>query len=91
MKHKSGPWRLDPDNLNVYSDGLIAQVYGHLHNLERQSNARLIASAPELLDELKIAINTIETLTENQPNDAILALLGSMKAVVTKAGGDNEG
>lgn len=52
-KHTLGPWRFDPDNHNVYGGGLLAQVFGHLHNGEREANARLIAAAPDMLDELK--------------------------------------
>lgn len=53
-KHSPGPWRLDVDNLNVYSSGMVAQTYGHVHNGERAANARLIAAAPELLEALRI-------------------------------------
>jgi hypothetical protein len=55
MSHTPGPWRFDKDNLNVYSNGLVAQTFGHLHNGEKAANAHLIAAAPELLEALERA------------------------------------
>ncbi len=49
-KHTPGPWRLDPDSLNVFAGGLVAQVYGAVHTGEKRANAGLIAAAPELLE-----------------------------------------
>lgn len=57
-QHTQGPWHvsevLNGYNLDVYAeDGLVANVKGTSGTFtETQSNARLIALAPELLDEL---------------------------------------
>lgn len=59
MRHAPGSWRFDRDNLNVYADGLLAQVHGHLHNGEREANARLISAAPDLLKACKLALTVV--------------------------------
>jgi len=64
-KHAPGPWRYDRDNLNVYANGLLAQTFGHTHNGEREANARLIATSPELLIELQTAERTIKAMIEH--------------------------
>jgi len=60
-KHTPGPWRLDRDNWNVYSSGMVAQTYGHHHNGEKQANAHLIAAAPELLELAKDYASLFDT------------------------------
>lgn len=52
-KHTPRPWRFDPDNQNIYANGMVAQTFGHVHNGEKLANARLIAAAPDLLEALK--------------------------------------
>lgn len=51
---------MDPDNGNVYANGLLAQVYGHVHNGERAANGKLIAAAPDLLAGLKELFTLME-------------------------------
>lgn len=86
MKHTPGPWRIDPDNFNVYSDGLLAQVYGHTHNGERLANAQLIAAAPELLETLEMAQKAIKGGCETE-NDR-QGLLDIISAIMAKAKGE---
>jgi hypothetical protein len=51
-KHKSGPWFLSGQYVQIDADGgIIARVHGS--NAECKANARLIAAAPELLEALK--------------------------------------
>ena len=52
-KPTPGPWRMDPDNMNVYSSGMVALVHGHIHNGEKLANAQLISAAPSMLEALK--------------------------------------
>lgn len=100
MKHTRGPWIIRDCTRNdvcLPQAQRSARFYGvvdnsgmpiaemHIGNLP--ANARLIAAAPELFEELEIAVNTIETLTRGKPNDAIMALLGSMKKTLKNAGG----
>lgn len=64
-KHTPKPWRRDPDNNNVYANGLLAQVYGHLHNGERVANSNLIAAAPDMLECLMAHLGLLEELLPN--------------------------
>ena len=65
-KHTPGPWFLDtsadvdlPDHVGISADkhGLLAQVVWKMeyeeHSPECEANARLIVSAPDLLESLK--------------------------------------
>lgn len=61
MSHTPGPWKVDPDNMNVFAKGLLAQTYGHVHNGERRANAYLIAAAPEMLK----ALEKVETMVKS--------------------------
>ena len=53
--HTPGPWSVvDRSHIRSASLGLVAVAQ---HGLETQANARLIASAPELLEALREAFN----------------------------------
>lgn len=62
-KHTRGPWKLDEFNKVVDSDGNPIKSYSHIamggYTEERMANLKLIAAAPELLEE---SIKLIETL-----------------------------
>lgn len=51
--HAPGPWRYDKDNLNVYSNGMVAQIYGHIHNGEKEANAYRIVTCVNACEGLK--------------------------------------
>ena len=89
-----GPWRFDPDNLNVFSNGQLAAVYGHTHNGEREANARLIAASPDLLFAAQmlgdVSNHKIDALTHPQLINLILDLRDSARAAITKATGGDE-
>ena len=58
MNHTPGPWRTTGLNVRA-GDALICYATNHWSNIElpeaeRQANARLIASAPELLAALEL-------------------------------------
>lgn len=76
-KHAPGPWRFDKDSLNVYSSGMVAAVFGHVHTGEKEANARLIAAAPDMLTVLKeMKARKYESASQNgwdQRLDAIIA------------------
>lgn len=72
MNHTPGPWRIEPDDSarrphNILGEGLtIAQTYWNEHADEDrcEANARLIAAAPELYEELLAAWRSITELLE---------------------------
>ncbi len=70
-KHTPGPWmdsyRFTPAqaHLEVYASGVrcVAKVFNaDFTQAEKEANARLIASAPDLLEALKLAANEINDL-----------------------------
>lgn len=87
-KHAPGPWRLDKDNLNVYANGLLATVFGHIHTGEKLANASLIAAAPEMLEALELAFaemnNGVDYAQSGEPTPAQIAI----RSAITKARGE---
>ena len=70
-KHTPGPWRYCPNTYakgrhvshwEIYATEPVATVFAHL--LAAEANARLIASAPDLLAALEKALETIEGQAE---------------------------
>lgn len=51
MKHTKGPWVVRTDTISNEQGDMIAEVIEN-----KEANARLIASAPELLEACKIVI-----------------------------------
>jgi len=107
MKHTPGPWEIRDDD----EDGVISIVGRSRIVLARvrtatvepgDENARLIASAPELLDALSGMVEmfkdapTLEQFSYDEPPeprsqwdyDAIL-MLGDARAVIAKARGES--
>ena len=69
MSHTPGPWRLERDTVNsyrIYADrpaDTVAQIIVETEEdvtMEIESNARLIAAAPDLLAALKAAYDRME-------------------------------
>lgn len=62
--HTPGPWKVEGDALDVRDaegDNIVTVKYGD--DPERaEANARLIASAPQLLAALKLTLDTIKGL-----------------------------
>ncbi len=87
-KHTPGPWRYMAGTHSHYdSEGkAIARVYGPrgIDCSRRDANARLIASAPELLEALK----AVQAFIEGEP-DAVEPF-GLVRAAIAKAGGNDE-
>lgn len=83
-KHTPGPWTVDGKYI-IGGSGIapVAKVY--LPN----TNARLIAAAPELadaLDELVDRLHQNESGEKDLPAEEYLDLLGSARAALEKAG-----
>jgi len=95
-KFTAGPWTAgdySPVGIPVWAKyGIVATCQTRLDGNEpqgmnhdvRQANARLIAAAPELLQELRKALEIIEG--EYPANDEIAApVIASIKAAIAKA------
>lgn len=91
-KHTPGPWKVvQPDAINpsramVCADKGVDIYCAPLTN-ETLANARLIASAPDLLDLLKQAVHACED------NDEVWlgsAFVKAARAAIAKAGGRDE-
>lgn len=64
-KHTPGPWRVHPEDVEkvIQSSQGVAVMSGMLRDtIEREANARLIASAPDLLAALKCCLVALETI-----------------------------
>lgn len=89
-KHTSGPWSVhndtditgmenDPEN-NCIGQVDVAHVYLRTVPGRHESNARLIAAAPELLAVLQDVLNTWDSGSEAFP-------ISDIRAAITKAKG----
>jgi hypothetical protein len=75
MKHTAAPWRVDADKVSIRAgDELIAVIGG---SSRYRANARLIAVAPELLNELEATditlTNMLQVFSEKALGDAARA------------------
>ena len=80
--HTAGPWKPEPHCGNAASAVYIQQpdeasngswVVATCWGPEREANARLIASAPDLLSALQDAVSTLERLDKHyNPNSAAM-------------------
>lgn len=103
-KHTPGPWKVNEYGNVEQNNGayhLVATCSGISSNLkERESNAQLIACAPEMLEALKQNLITIKDLLmaigpeDELPIDQDLRVAESpeiikLKAIIKKAEGGN--
>jgi hypothetical protein len=87
-QHTPGPWVIDPnDNLIVMAEDVrVVADCAHalaMGAMEAESNARLIAAAPELLEALK----AVEDWDDNEQDGLPRRLTASVKAAIAKATG----
>lgn len=75
--HTPGPWSTKPrifsvDNHDILAgdDEWIAKVF-HVSDGEGKANARLIAAAPEMLDDLKACVSVLRGHGDHQIADMI--------------------
>ena len=96
--HTPGPWEILKQRpigglyINADQKRICAIPTGHVSDVDPVSmaNARLIATAPELLRELTIAYAFLDRISEEEIEAAEAALgqclsLGDMKAAIAKA------
>lgn len=75
-KHTQGPWEISHE-FNVYGGKrLVATTGGHSNNTdddggyaENKANARLVASAPDLLNALKKMVAVFDGYRDVEPKD----------------------
>jgi len=104
LKHTPGPWvknkyllkdclkyGISESNSSMLND--IADLKGAFKTEEeRESNARLIAAAPEMLEELILAYNNIKGYAKRIPIDSEIyyemnGILSDLKEIIEKATG----
>jgi hypothetical protein len=98
LKHTAGPWAVTDTTRSYLSiiaapDGRLRwravacldSAGGTLAPDEIRANARLIAAAPELLEALKLAINTVECASIDVATGEELPWYRNAKAVIAKA------
>lgn len=77
-KHTPGPWRVSGHRLAVFAklngiNVVVADCDRTLGYSESEANARLIASAPELLEYLQYAVWAHPELEKNEQLMAVIA------------------
>ena len=94
MKHTKGPWRVYQEKPHYYSIRTDwAHDRGHDQNIvrdvRRESNARVMATAPELLEVLKTIVSQLHNtcVSDMDSGDACCVSIDTAKAVIAKAEG----
>ncbi len=84
-KHTPGPWQVVKNGHETY----IGDINQNAIQLMNEANANIMASAPELLEALKIAEKRIIDLTEMNyaSKEASSETLGIIKQAIAKAEG----
>ena len=88
MKHTPGPWTAEAWNCHAATtvragDVTIAECSGHgRYSSESESDARLLALAPELLDCLRHTVRFFDQLSTND--------IDNMRALIARATGDTK-
>lgn len=96
-KHTPGPWQCYADlpstdpNWHIVTDPSRMRVLANIHiepgNPTDEANARLIVAAPEILIALIAAESFISGFEGDELQEDIDALLASIRASISKAGG----
>lgn len=84
MKHTPGPWKLNIDTVCI-RNGVQVQPVTHHMDSQGMADARLIASAPELLEALK-AVRCFYENAKHLSGDED-AILEEVRAAIAKAEG----
>lgn len=88
-KHTPGPWRKDNNPRNIIANGRdIAHTWGRFEDDEADANARLIAAAPDLLNELRRTREWVAQYLDIPGHaDAARFKVNAIDAVIAKAEG----
>lgn len=96
MKHTQGKWQYGkPFLTNKYGGTIIihlngvpiAKVFEEIGRETAEANARLIASAPELLEACKEAILFLESLGNESEPDFCFDIYNKLEQAISKAEG----
>lgn len=100
MKHTPGPWKVIEQSVSLAGGVYGPQTFGQDRNWiadtnvgvasQRNANERLIAAAPELLEQLKIALRCIEYCRKAHPDvqsGSGIPVETFIKAAIAKAEG----
>ena len=82
-KHTPGPWKVSMNLIKSNYD-TVAQVFTHLVQGRNEANARLIAAAPDLLQELKNIANA-NTVEWDDPTEFEAWAKNRARAAIAKA------
>jgi hypothetical protein len=88
--HTPGPWRADNNGRIYTQEGLYVAAVGDAPNrsgAKRDEYARLIAAAPELLEALEAAAETIKALDEDYDMHPVYI---AARAAIAKARGESK-
>lgn len=95
-KYTPGPWETAGSGITVWSlDEMVADCSpedGEIPTSERQANARLIASAPELLEALEATVLHVEMPLSGRDADwheAGTDILNRARTAIAKARGES--
>ena len=84
-KHTPGPWKVSMNQIKSNYD-TVAQVFTHLVQGRNEANARLIASAPDLLEALEDCVAVMDR--ELAGLKVIQPELSAARAAIAKATGE---
>ena len=98
MEHTKGPWKYEPETKTIRaipSNYWLASMDSWDGAVDNEANARLIASAPELLEALREAKQILERAKQYFPKSIknsdrfslLNVLANSIDPVITKAEG----
>lgn len=100
-KHTPGPWAVDDDNRpgmewnrHIVSGDNAICFMAHSDGKDPEqdeANARLIAAAPELLEELRDAVETIKAMSGKDLSCDPHEDVSAFEAAIAKATGANHG
>jgi len=103
LKHTPGPWKTpghDIPNVHVYGSGRFPAIVAYCPALvnaggagtapdERVANAKLIASAPDLLAALELLLTRADSIDQSATHDGlqnIAAIVGARYAIAKAKG-----
>lgn len=91
MKHTPGPWMVDPDDQRLITTPELYSIGETVGKAVLYSDARLIATAPDLLAALIGAEKCLEQSITHLPPDTLAVFcgewLGSIRETIKKATG----